>query len=304
MDIFMNKKNLSPDGICQEPFPITVENFADFISVGYSLTSLSLYNENADIGGGRITEQDIDVLKKYPYLRTVSVTGLHQDTFEYFIRKYGGQLRAIRFFKNKPVEDWSLLGTLPELEFVYWFHNQRITHLWDMRQNHALQGLALDSFSRLHSIEGIERAPSLKYFHIGDGVWPAAIIDSFAPLAGMALTHLAFEGKKLVDMDLSFLEDLPNLTRFDFFSNHFTTEQVAWMVANKPSVTGRFLCSMIDTEKWVDGRDVPAVLIVGKGKPFLAREGNEARIRKYKQQFETLVDKYRGVPYSEAMGCG
>ena len=39
------------------------------------------------------------------------------------------------FFKNKGVEDWSLLGTLPELEGLYWFHNQKITKFWDMSRN-------------------------------------------------------------------------------------------------------------------------------------------------------------------------
>lgn len=291
----------------KDPYPITLKNFPKFMdgSFDYAMgghRSLLLCNENADIGGGRITERDIDVLKKYPYLHTVSVAGLHQDTFEYFIRRYGEQLRAIRFFKNKAVEDWSLLGALSKLEFVYWFHNQRITRLWDMSQNRALKGLALNNFTRLHDLAGIERAPALKYFYIGDAVWPAAVIDSFKPLRGTAISHLAFEGKKILDSDLSFLEAMPYLAEFDFFSNQFTTEQVAWIVANKPHVKGRFLCSMVETTKGLGDEEVPAVLIVGKGKPLIACEGNGARIQKYQRQFDLLVERYRGISYEEAMG--
>lgn len=43
------------------------------------------------------------------------------DSFEYFIKTYGAQLKAIRFFKNKLVEDWSLLGTLHKLEYIHFF---------------------------------------------------------------------------------------------------------------------------------------------------------------------------------------
>ena len=77
-----------------------------------------------DIGGGRISVFDIDKLKDYPDADVVTISGLHQDTFEYFIKTYGKQLRAIRFFKNKFIEDLSLLGTLPQLEYVYFFANQ------------------------------------------------------------------------------------------------------------------------------------------------------------------------------------
>jgi len=289
----------------KDPYPITLKNFPKFIDGSFDYAkgghrSLVLYNENADIGGGRITERDIDVLKKYPYLHTVTVAGLHQDTFEYFIRKYGKQLRAIRFFKNKLVEDWSLLGTLPGLEFVYWFHNQRMDRLWDMSGNRALKGLALDDFSRLHDLSGIERAPALKYFEIGDRVWPTSVVDSLEPLRGTGISHLSFTGKDITNKDLSVLWDMPYLTEFDFFSNHFTTEQVAWMVANKPRMKGRYLCATVETTKLVDSVEVPAVLIVGKRKPLLTRAGNETRIRKYVAAFDELVTRYRDVPYGEA----
>ena len=69
-----------------------------------------------DIGGGRISIPEIDVLAEHPEAEAVRISGLRQDTFEYFIQTYGQRLRAIHFFKNKLVEDWSLLGTLPKLE--------------------------------------------------------------------------------------------------------------------------------------------------------------------------------------------
>ena len=60
--------------------------------------SLWLREENMDIGGGKITISDIDKLKDFPDAEVVTISGLKQETFEYFIRTYGKQLKAIRFF--------------------------------------------------------------------------------------------------------------------------------------------------------------------------------------------------------------
>lgn len=92
-------------------------------------------------------------------------------------------LKAIRFFKNKLVEDWSLLGTLPNLEYVDCFANQRISSLWDMSGNTSLTGLCIKDFSRLSSIEGIATAPALKEFIIGNAIWDKMVIESLMPLA-------------------------------------------------------------------------------------------------------------------------
>ena len=92
-------------------------------------TQLRLRAPNMDVTGGTIRREDIDLLAQYPEVRSVSASGLRQDTFVYFVQQYGRRLRYIDFFKNKLVEDWSLLGTLPELEGIRFFHNQRITSL-------------------------------------------------------------------------------------------------------------------------------------------------------------------------------
>ena len=118
-------------------------------------TCLWLREEQMDIGGGKISIADIDKLKDYPKTDVVRISGLRQDTFEYFIQTYGNQLKAISFFKNKFIEDWSLLGTLTNVEYLHFFANQRISSLWDMSENRSLTGLCIEDFSRLSSIEGI-----------------------------------------------------------------------------------------------------------------------------------------------------
>lgn len=264
-------------------------------------TCLWLRAENMDIGGGRISTQDIDKLRDYPNTDVVTVSGLYQDTFEYFIKAYGHRLKAIRFFINKHIEDWSLLGTLPQLEYLDFFVNRHISSLWDMRRNTSLSGLCIQDFTQLTSIEGIQTAPALKEFVIGNAIWCKTILESLMPLAHSTIEKFMFCGKSIADNDYSFLADMPNLKQFDFSTNLLTTEQVAWIVANFPELEGFALkakrdCTLLDSAY----KNVPGVLIVGKRKPSLFIEGNEKRIAKYEQNFELLKKKYAGIPYYAA----
>lgn len=275
----------------------------DYDAVTETHSCMWLREEKMDIGGGRISVFDIDKLKDYPDADVVTISGLHQDTFEYFIKTYGKQLRAIRFFKNKFIEDLSLLGTLPQLEYVYFFANQRVTALGDMTENESLTGLCIEDFSRLSSIKGIERAPILKEFRIGNAIWSKMVVDSLMPLANTGVERLSFTGHAIADNDLSFLEQLPHLKVFDFDANLFTTEQVAWIVANFPQVEGfalkpKYDCELLESNE--NPVDVPGAMIVGKRKPALKVKGNEAKIEKYVQAFEVLEKKYKGVPYRDA----
>ncbi|MCH5267190.1 MAG: hypothetical protein J1E62_02500 [Lachnospiraceae bacterium] len=263
---------------------------------GAKETQLILCPPDADVSGGKIQIRDIDKLANYPEVKSVTILGLRQDTFEYFIQTYGKQLRYIKFFKNKAVEDWSLLGTLPELECVYWFHNQRITKLWDMSQNHALRAVELNDFTRLHDLSGVEKAPALEWFGFGDAVCYTSELESLKPFINTKIKRIDFYGNKIRDMDISFIPDMPNLEVFNFPSNHYTTEQVAWLVAKCPNLKGRFLKSHTEHMRWNDQTnepDIPGVIIVGKRKPMLAIEGNEKKIANYIAKFEKLVEQYR-----------
>lgn len=273
----------------------------DFDPVSQTHTCLWLHDEKMDIGGGKISINDIDRLKDFADTDVVTVSGLKQDTFEYFIKTYGKQFKAIRFFKNKLVEDWSLLGTLPDLEYVHFFSNQRIDSLWDMSKNKSLTGLCIEDFSKLHSIDGINTAPNLKEFSIGNAVWSTMMVDSLTPLANTNIEKFNFSGKSIVDNDFSFLSTMPCLTVFDFPANMLSTEQIAWIAANFPHIEGFALKANIDCNMYDSSmNDVPGTIIVGKRKPSLILQGNEKRIEKYVLSFESLKQKYKNMPYKIA----
>ena len=275
----------------------------DYDRITKTHNSLWIREENMDIGGGKITIADIDKLKNYPDTEVVTISGLKQDTFEYFIKTYGKQLKAIRFFKNKFVEDLSLLGTLPHLEYLYFFANQRVTALWNMTENKSLSSLCIEDFSRLTSIRGVETAPALKEFRIGNAIWNTMVLDSLMPLSNSKIERLSFTGRAIGDSDFSFLETLPELKVFDFATNVFTTEQVAWIAANCPLAEGYALkakvdCMLPDSNEHLV--DVPKSIIVGKRKPILKVKGNEEKIQKYVDSFEKLKKKYKGMSYKVA----
>lgn len=282
-------------------FESFVDGTFDYDCETQTHTCLWLREEKMDIGGGRISVEDIDKLKEYPDTDVVTISGLHQDTFEYFIKTYGKQLKAIRFFKNKLVEDWSLLGTLPQLEYVHFFANQRIKSLWNMSENRSLIGLCIEDFSKLTSIEGIGTAPSLKEFRIGNAVWSTMVLESLMPLANTNIEKLSFCGKAIAENDFSFLAHMPYLNVFDFPTNMFSTEQVAWIAANFPQLNGYALKANLNCELYDSSMNkVPGTLIVGKRKPSLIIQGNEKRIEKYVSSFEALKQKYKGMPYKVA----
>ncbi len=286
---------------------VTTKNFKEFISGTWDYCkkrkihkALHIHPKEMDVGGGKISICDIDVLKKYPKVDTFTISGLNQATFEYFIKNYGSQIKAIRFFKNKLVEDWSFLSTLPNLEFIYFFHNQRITKLWDMTNNTNLKGIAISDFTRLKDLKGIEKAPNLEYFSFEDAVHNTSTVNSYMCFANTNLKYLKFLAKDIIDRDLSFLKTMPNLREFDFAPNFFPTEVVAWICSNFPQLKGSSLKPYKIFNLSINNEKKDVVFIIGKGKPAFDLINNEKRIEKYILNFENLKKKYHGKDYKEA----
>ncbi len=107
-------------------------------------------------------------MKNHPQIDIIKIIGLKQDTFEYFVEKYGQQFKAIYFFKNKSIKDLSPLSSLQKVEFIGYFFNQGCDRLWDMNRNFALKGLSINDFSKLHYIDEIVTAPNLEFFDFGN----------------------------------------------------------------------------------------------------------------------------------------
>lgn len=277
---------------------VTRENFWDFMAMA-SFCEPWIHNEKMDVSGGITTIEDIDELAKHPDCEVVSISGLKQDTFEYFIKKYGQQFKAIRFHKNKLVNDWSLLSTLENLEYFYWFFNQRISSFWDMSLNTSLKGVCIENFCKLKSIKGIEKAPNLESLFLGDAVWATSTIEDISCLKNSSINELNFYGKDILNSDFSFVLDMPRLQKLDFSTNLLTTEQVAWIVANRPDLQGYCLGAIaIPVDE--DPDDFQNFIVVGKGKRKYRLSGNERRLEQVRKDFDLLVQRYVGAEYPQS----
>lgn len=253
-----------------------------------------LRGEAADIGGGTITKKELDIIKRHPEWERISIAGLHQDTFEYFVQTYGRQFKAIYFFKNKMVHDLSPLGQLENLEALGYFLNQRAEKLWDMSGNKALEYLNVDDFSRLHSLEGIEKAPNLKYLSFGNKIWARSKFFDVPDLSNSRLKKISFNAEISYENTYKFLQ-CPDLDELDFRTNLYKTEFLAWICANYPNLTGYCLRPYILFE---DGTG----LICGKRKPHLDNVNDEKtkeKLAKAEKKFDEMKAKYQGMELQE-----
>jgi len=252
------------------------------------------------ITGGAITYEEIDELKKYPQVKGIEISGLKQDTFEYFIENYGRQFEVIKFWKCPRVADFSRLELLTDIKYISFYWNQKATHLWDLSKNKNLKVLIINDFRKMSSLEEIPLAPELEVLEFGDVMVDKFIVNSLKPLAkAPKLRFLEFSPKKVLDNDVAPLTKIANLEKLEFPGNLFTTEQIAMLTARLKNVESSVLCAYVINERPFDfGGKILNTYIVGKGKPSLNSEIDRARIEKYKKQFEELVKKYESEELS------
>lgn len=252
-----------------------------------------LTGQNAPTGQVSITKEEIDELRNFPELTRLSITGLNQETFEYFIENYGKQFKAIYFFKMKTVSDLSPLENLKDIETICLFLNQRVDKLWDLSQNTSLQMLSIDDFSLLKNLAGIERAPQLKYFEFGNAVWAKSEIDIVNDMSETIIESISYNANVSPDNVIKFLQ-IPHLKELSFKTNAYKTEFIAWICSNYPNITGYSLKPYVRLEN-------DSVQICGKGKPFISNktEKDKIRIEKSVHKFEELKKKYFGLSFEE-----
>ena len=246
----------------------------------------------SEVDGGVIGYKQIDMIKDFPDARSVIISGLKQDTFSYFIQKYGNQFEAISFWKNKLVEDLTLLGTLKNVKYINIFFNQRATSLWDMTNNDSLLGLGIYDFSRLHDISLIETSKCLKSLSLGDMVWAGMVIPSFKPVLKTGITHFEWCGKRVEDNNYLCLSD-SNIEVLDINPTQFTMEELTDLLARFPdSLKGKITKPYITSGiKDKDGYRQYYFLCKNKRKCLAGKD--DERFQKYLDEFDEMLKSKR-----------
>lgn len=258
----------------------------------HSLESFDLNLLQKEVDGGVISFEQIDEIANHPNAKSIIISGLKQDTFEYFVTKYGNQFEAISFWKNKLVADLSCLGTLQNIKYIHYFYNQKATDLWDISSNTNLIGLGIYDFSKLHDISKIETASNLLNFQLGDAVTPAMVVHSFKPIMNTNITHFEWWGKAVEDNDYTCLAK-SNVTELDMNPTQFTLEELVGLLSHfSDSLTGSITKPYVKTGvKDKDGYREYYNLC--KRKRMCEKGKDDARFQKYLDEFECLLAEKR-----------
>jgi len=267
---------------------INIDNFSG--TDGYDIDL-----RQKDVSGGKITVEQIDSIKQFPKANSIIISGLEQNTFDYFISEYGNQFKAISFWKNKDVKDLSILSGLEQIEYITYFYNQKATNLWDMSNNKSLKGLELDDFSKLHSVDEIKDAPILEVFKIGNAVWDKMQLDSFKPVALSKIKHFSWYGDKVLDSDYSCLAN-GRIKTLDISPRYFTLDELAQLIALFPEdLQGTLVKPYYESTVIDDKGKETTFYFLCRGKRKLTKGIDEEKFHKYLDEFYELKKKYGKV---------
>lgn len=220
----------------------------------------------------------------------LTISGMNQESFEYFVQKYGSTYKSLSFFKSQLISDYSLLETLENLESVHIYWNIRAQRLWDISKNKRLKRLGIDECKRIiMNLDTLKTSETLEEINIYGSMFENTPMPSLNGLAGMsALRRIELSSIRLLDKDVSFLDTLPKLEIFDFHAGMLTTEEIAYICAKYPRLKGKSLCAY--NRKDATTTDIR---ICGYRKPGIDLPKGQKRLDRYVAEFEALVEKYR-----------
>lgn len=265
-------------------------DMSNFDSTSFELFDINLVQK--EVSGGEITIEQIDTIKEYPNAESIIISGLKQNTFEYFIKTYGKQFRAISFWKNKAVSDLSELSSLPDVEYINYFFNQKVTSLWDMSNNKKLVGLCISDFSKFHSLEGIETAPNLETFLVYDRVEGKMQLESLIPIVQTEIKHFCWGGKKILDNNFSCLAN-GKIEELDISPVQFTINELAQLLSLFPETLRGSITKPYISGGVKDSDGYTEYYFLCKNKRTCIKGKDDKRFQDYLDEFDSLLKKYR-----------
>ena len=238
-----------------------------------------------------MSPDDVDYEKrKGKNPKILEICGMEQKSFEYFVEKYGQTYEYLSFFKCQLISDFSLLEKLKNLEGVKIYWNIRANTLWDASQNPRLEYLNVTDAKKIaYNPIALHTSQNLKQVvFIGDMDTPYPM-HSLEWMRGMAsLENVKLHFMKLEDRSTDILDAVPSLKTFDFPAGMFTTEEIAYMCAKYPHVSGQSLRAYNTEDAMLSD-----VRVCGYRKPGLDLPKGQARLDQYIKEFDSLVEKFK-----------
>lgn len=238
-----------------------------------------------------MTPDDVDYemsTGKHPEI--LEICGMNQQSLEYFVQHYGKSYRYLSFFKCQLIQDFSPLEDLEKLEEVSLYWNIRADKLWDFSRNVSLRTIGISDAKKMTlNPELLKTSNVLETVSFSGSIFNNYPMESLECFAGMpALKHLWLNNIRLNNKSLDALKFMPALERFDFDAGMLTTEEIAWIVAKYPNLSGKCLCAYNKEDAMLND-----VRVCGFRKPGLDLPQHQKRLDKYIAQFNALVEKYK-----------
>ena len=192
-----------------------------------------------------MSPDDVDYeMSKGKHSEILQICGMNQQSLEYFVQHYGKTYRYLSFFKCQLIHDFSPLEDLTNLEEVSLYWNIRADKLWNFDKNSALRTISISDAKKLTLNPDLLKTSKVmeKVFFSGSAFnnYPMESLESFSGMP--ALKHLWLNNIRLNNKSMDALKSMPALERFDFDAGMFTTEEIAWIVAKYPNLSGKCLC--------------------------------------------------------------
>ena len=222
--------------------------------------------------------------------RVLQLCGMNQESFEYFVERYGETYEVLHFFKCQLISDFSPLAGLKKLKAVRIDWNIRSGGLWDMRENGALTHLMIVDCKRMtRSLPSLSTGKRLRCVRVSGSIFENYPLESLSVFAHMpCLESIHLRNLKIGSRCVDFLKTLPKLTEFNFDAGMFTTEEIAYMCARYPHIHGTALCAYNKEDAVLND-----VRVCGFRKPGLDLPKGQKRLDQYIAKFNALVEKYK-----------
>lgn len=230
----------------------------------------------------------------------LTISGLRQDTFEYFITEFAHQFEKINFWKCPQVSDLSPLEDLDKVNAISWFWNTKSTALWNFNKNKRLSILHIRDFQNVKTIQPLSQSSTLREITLSGGLWKKSTIDCLVPLSSIDTLEVLTFSTKVSDGSIEPIARINHLKELYFPSNVFTTEQVAWLTAK---LSGRVKSDILSPYRTIDNPyinqkgEVLDTNVIGKRKPILDSKKSAQKLEKYVNNFNELVEHYKTNPY-------
>lgn len=238
-----------------------------------------------------MTPDDVDYeMSKGKNTEILEISGMNQKSLEYFVHNYGKSYRYLYFFKSQLINDFSPLEDLEKLEEISIYYNIRADKLWDFRKNRSLKTISISDAKKLTlKPDLLKSSPVMETVIFSGSTFNNYPMESLACFSDMpALKNLWLDNIRLNNKNMDVLKTLPSLERFDFDAGMLTTEEIAWIVAKFPNLSGKCLCAYNKEDALLND-----VRVCGFKKPGLDLPQHQKRLNKYIEQFNALVEKYK-----------